>query len=482
MVSRPASRIIARIAAPAVAGLLFVACAGESPPEEPLAPPRPADMSAFDPAIVARIEELAGELDRDPGDAGRWRELGMLYHAHSRFDLAAECYRAGGVLAPEDARTHFYLAQVDRRLGRSAAAITGLRRAVELDGSYLPARWRLALWLLEEGDAAAAREAAEDALRLAPGDRAATLVLARARSQAGEAAPVAEILEDRLAADPGDRYAHYLLGGAYRRLGRSEDARKHLTLGQGAEPGWSDPWSDELAARRAGFPARLATATELLGPEPARAVAQLERLRSERPENVTVLINLGIGYRRSGRLADSAGVLRRAVEREPRRGLGHFHLAVTLSELGRQTGGVEAAGFLEQALEHAGRAVELQPTSPRNQALRGELLARAGRPEEAVESYRRAVRDPQDPTWIHRLGALYCQLQRWDEAIPVLEDFLARAGEDAGALFLLGAAEANAGDLDAARATLERARRRDPGDPKIRQALAELERARRGED
>jgi tetratricopeptide (TPR) repeat protein len=437
-------------------------------------------MSGFDPAIAERIEQRAAALRREPRDGEPWRRLGMLYHAHDRFDLAADCYRESRALDPQEPRTHFYLALVDQRQGRTAEAIAGLERVIELAGGYAPARWRLALLRLAEGDAPAAREAAEGALTAVPGDRYATLVLARAHLQAGEAGEAAELLESHLAAVPGDRYAHFLLGGAYRRLGRGEEARRHLVLGQGAEPGWSDPWSDELQAERAGFPAELAAATELLGPEPARAVAELERLRGERPENVTLLINLGIGYRRTGRLEDSAEALRQAVEREPSRGLGHFHLAVTCSELARRAGTASAAEFLARALEHAERAVELQPTSARNHALHGEILAQAGRPAEAVEAYRRAARDPQDPAWLHRLGALLCQLRRWDEAIPVLASFLERAGDDAGALFLLGAAQANAGDLEAARATLERARRRSPEDPKILEALAQLERARRG--
>ncbi len=340
----------------AIAAALAISCAEEPPP----APPLPADMSAFDSGVAEQIENLAEELDRDPRDAGRWRELGMLYHPHNQFDLAAECYRESRSLAPDEAKTHFHLALAQRRLGRLDDAIATMRRTIELDGSYAPARWRLGLWWLEEGDSEAARAAIEGALAMAEGDRAATLALARVHLQAAEPAAAAELLEGHLAARPDDRYAHFLLGGAYRRLGRADDARRHLTLGQGAEPDWSDPWSDEVEAKRAGFPAALAT--QRLGQEPAAAVEELERLRGERPDNGTVLINLGIGYRLTGRLGDSAAALSEAVRREPGRGLAHFHLAVTYSQLGK----------LGQALEHAGRAVELQPTSAKGHALEGE--------------------------------------------------------------------------------------------------------------
>lgn len=458
-----------------IVAVLLVACSQESSLPRISAPPLPDDMSSFDAAIARQIETEAAALNRDRQNATRWREFGMLYHAHDQFDLAAACYAQSLLLAPGDARAHYHLAQVQRRRGRMNEAIAAMQKASELDTTYAPARWRLGLWLLEEGDPAAALSAAESALALATDDRATMLVLARAHLQQGEAGLASELLEAWLASHSDDRYAHFLLAGAYRRLGRGEDARRHATLGQTAEPGFHDAWSDEVEAKRAGFPAALATATELIGSDPARAVTALQRLRKERPDNGTVLINLGIAHRLVGDLEASSGALREAVRREPARGLAHFHLAVTYAQQSRLSGENAA---LKTALEHAGRAVELQPTSVRAHALEGELLAQAGRPAAAVDSYRKAVRDPQDTTWLYRLGDLLCQLGRWQEAVPVLEEFLERAPGNPDALFLLGVAQANAGWFDEAVANLGQARRLRPEDPRIRQALLQLERAR----
>ena len=437
--------------------------------------PQPADMKSFDAAIAMQVDSEVEALRRDPHNATRWRELGMLYHAHDQFDVATECYAQSIVLASDVARTHYFLALAERRLGHTRDSIAAMRRAAELDATYAAARWRLGLWLLEDGDFTAALGAAEDATALARGDRAATLVLARANLQAGTLEAASRILETHLESRPDDRYAHFLLAGAYRRLGRSEESRRHAVLGQAAEPGWSDPWSDELQAKRAGFPAALATATQLLGNDPGRAVEQLERLRGERPENGTVLINLGIGYRVIGRLDDSADVLRDMLRLEPARGLAHFHLAVTYAQQSRES---TEDDFLATALEHAGRAVELQPTSARGHALQGELLAQAKQLPAAVEAYRKAVRDPQDAAWLYRLGELLCQLQRWQEAIPVLENFLEHVPGNADARFLLGVAQANAGRFDDAVENLERVQQLRPGDPQIEQALLQLKRAR----
>jgi tetratricopeptide (TPR) repeat protein len=378
-------------------------------------------------------------------------------------------------LADDNARTHYYFALVERRLGHTPESITSMRRAAELDATYAAARWRLGLWLLEDGDYTAALDAAEEATALARDDRAATLVFARAHLQAGNLETAAGILESHIESRPDDNYAHFLLSGAYRRLGRNEESRRHAVLGQAAEPGWGDPWSDALQAKRTGFPAALATATQLLSSNPGRAVEQLERLREQRPENGTVLINLGIGYRVMGRLDDSANVLRDVLLLEPARGLAHFHLAVTYAQMSRDLMKDE---FLEMALEHAGRAVELQPTSARCHALQGELLAQAKQIPAAVDAYRKAARDPQDAAWLNRLGELLCQLQRWQEAIPVLKSFLERVPGNVDARFLLGVAQANAGRFDDAVENLERVQQVRPGDPQIEGALLQLKRAR----
>ena len=451
-----------------IAASLLVACSDVSVPQ-------PADMKAFDAAIAKQVESEVEALRRDPYDAIKWRELGMLYHAHEQFDVAAECYAQSMVLADDDARTHYYFALVERRLGHTRDSVAAMRRAGELDATYAAARWRLGLWLLEDGNSTAALEAAKEAIAIARGDRAATLVLARAHLQAGTLEMASRILETHLESRPDDNYAHFLLGGAYRRLGRSEESRSHAVRGQAAEPGWGDPWSDALQRKRTGFPAALASATQLLSSDPGRAVEQLERLREQRPESGTVLINLGIGYRVMGRLDDSANVLSDALLLEPARGLAHFHLAVTYAQMSR---GSMKDEFLEMALEHAGRAVELQPTSARCHALQGELLAQAKQIPAAVEAYRKAVRDPQDAAWLNRLGALLCQLQRWQEAIPVLKSFLERVPGNADARFLLGVAQANAGRFDDAVKNLELVQQVRPGDPQIEAALLQLKRAR----
>ncbi len=458
--------------------LVVVSACGDALPE----PPWPADSGDTDPAIVELFEARVAEVRRSPRDPGSWRRLGMVYHAHGRLELALECYRQGLALAPDDARGRYFLALVEERLGRINDAVTDLRRVTELDAGYAPAHWRLGLWLLDAGDIDGARRSIERALARTPGDRAATLALARVELQAPRPERAAELIEKHLGGEPEDGYAHFLLGRAYRQLGRAADAERELARGRGSQPSWRDPWTDEVDAERTGFRAELDAAIARLGPEPAQAVAALERLRSREPDNVGLLINLGIGYRRIERLGDSAEALREALRLQPARPLAHLHLAVTygaMSPSSADPGAVEET--FARALSHAERTIELRPDSAKGHAVRADLLGRAGRLDEAVEAFLRAAElEPDDPQWLYHAASLRTRQGQWRQAVPLLERCLERGADNIEALFLLGASQANSGQLARAATTLESARRLAPEDARVVQALAQLRQATGG--
>ena len=461
--------------------ILWFACGGVEHPE----PPLPADVGNTDPAIIELFEDRADEVRQRAEDPLSWQRLGMVYHAHGRLELALECYRKSLTLAPNDARSRYFLALAQERLGRFDDAVSNLQRVTELDAAYAPAHWRLGLWLLNNGDIEGARREVEQARTLAPTDRAAKLALARVQLQASLPEEAARLIERHLAGAPGDAYAHSLLGRAYRQLGRGAAAERELNLGRGSEPRWRDPWSDEVDAERTGFRAALDAAITQLDAAPDRAVTELERLRSQEPDNVGLLINLGIGYRRSGRLEDSIEALLEAVRLQPARPLAHLHLAVTYGAMSRDDGAPPKSGadrtLFQRALTHAERTIVLRPDSAKGHAVRADLLTAAGRIDEAVESFLRAADlEPDAPEWLYHAASLRTRQGRWQQAIPLLERCLERAPEHVDALFLLGASQANVGRFDDAAETLERARRLAPEDPKIQQAVEQLRRARTG--
>lgn len=117
-----------------------------------------------------------------------------------------------------------------------------------------------------------------------------------------------------------------------------------------------------------------------------------------------------------------------------------------------------AAGRLNEALAEGGALAERFPRDPWIANLLGACLVGVGRPAEAVEQYRRAVRLKPDHTEaLNNLGALYIDLERIDEAMACFRRALAIDAGYADAHFNMGHALRASGDLDGARGCFQAA-------------------------
>jgi tetratricopeptide (TPR) repeat protein len=150
------------------------------------------------------------------------------------------------------------------------------------------------------------------------------------------------------------------------------------------------------------------------GGEEDEAVEELTRALECSDDAVQVLIHRGMLLARLGRAEEAEHDLRDAIRRGPGHAAAHFHLGVTLYRRGRT---VQAAAALRQALEwdpeHAeasyylaetlqaqgdlpgalaelDRTLKLAPDQVRSFKLRGRLLDRMGRTDEALAMHRKA--------------------------------------------------------------------------------------------
>ena len=90
------------------------------------------------------------------------------------------------------------------------------------------------------------------------------------------------------------------------------------------------------------------------------AIPALERLHRERPDDVSLMHQLGLSYVAAGRSSDGVALLEQALERDPDNLESHLRLATAYINLHDYA----------RALTHAERAVALSPelgarTSPR---------------------------------------------------------------------------------------------------------------------
>ena len=353
------------------------------------------------------------------------------------------------------------------RAGQVNDALLAIDRSIALDGGYAPSHWRRGLWLLDLSKEDDARAAFEKATALDPSNPGGWVGLARVALVQQRAADAVELLEQFLSQHPGDRYALHLLGTAYQRLGRADEAEYALTIGATGEPVWPDAWSDDLLKFRVGFAQTLKEATaQLLNGNYNAAIPLLERLSRDRPNDLSLIQQLGLSYVAAGRSAEGLALLHGALERDPDNLETHLRLASAY---------VNTQDFA-QGLAHAERAVALSPELGRAHETKGMALWRGGRPREALESFRLALRyDPRNVSSHIWLGWILIEGGRFNEALPHFTSALKRNPMLADAFVGVGIVNLQRGQLDDADQALQRAAKLEPNNPRLAQARAELD-------
>ena len=452
---------------PAVVFLwLLAACSGAHPPVSDIR------LDGVAPAVADAVRSAQTAVVADPRSATKWLSLGMVCEANGLFGDAHHAYEQATSLDDRNARAWYRLAVIFNRSGNAVEALTALNRAIALEGAYAPAHWRRGLLLLDAAKNEEARAEFEKATTLDPSSPGGWVGLARVELHTRDDAKAVDVLERYLSQHPGDRYALRLLGTAYQRLGRTNEADYALAVGSAGEPVWPDPWSDQLAELRVGFAQALKSATsQVLNGQFDAAVPALEKLHRDRPDDVSLMHQLGLTYVAVGRASDGVALLQQALKRDPDNLESHLRLATAYINLKDYA----------QGLTHAERAVALSPELGRAHVAVGMALWRGGRSQDALRAFDRAIRyDPitLDPhLW---MGSILLELGRSREAMG---HFDYAAGKDptlVDAFVGIALVHIQQRKWDDADAALQRAEQLGPDNPRIAPARARLEAARGG--
>jgi len=361
------------------------------------------------PEVASLVEQQLAAIAEDRRDATRWMRLGMACEANGLLQAARDAYARAVALDPHDARVTYRLALVDARAGSVDDAIAEMRQVIALNPQYAPAHWRLGLWLLDRNDTAGAERAFARAAEIDPADASGWNGLARVHLQRNQNQQAADLLEKRLATAPGDRYALQLLGTAYRRLGRIDEAQYALAVGMSGEPAWPDPWTDEVMHLRRGFAVLLKDATQdFLNGRFDSAIAVLEDLRRQKPEDLALASHLGEAYVAAGHADRGIALLDQVVAKDPERFEAHVALAsgyLQLNDLVRARAAIDRALAIDPAL---GRAHETK----------GLILWRAGDERGGLDALKTAVRyDPRDVKALVWMGMIELNLRAPADAL-----------------------------------------------------------------
>lgn len=435
--------------------MLLVGCAGEDGAIEPAAGlPIPARLTEMDPDLARRVELLLTAVREQPGDVGRWMNLGLLYEAHEVYAPALACYARAVELDPDQPRAWYHLALMQYESGDIEAAIGTLERVVALEPNYAPGWWKRGWLLLEVGRLDDAEGALDQALEVSPGDVAAQAGLARVALLRGEARQAVTILEGLLAGGARQKYLHHLLGGAYRQLEQWDRAEIELTKGRESQAIWPDPWGHEAMGHRLEYYTLLSDATGASdGGQPEVAIPIMEGLLAKKPDDRRTLSNLSRAYLRVGRTQDGMRLLQRMQELYP----DHFEVELNLAAA------YEFLGDLDRALGHADRSIELNPDYAPPHRRKGSILKRRRSFDAAANEYEQAVRlAPHDRSAWKSLGDCRLQLRQWGAAAASLEQAMRLDPQDADVLSKLGFARLELGDLSGAESVLVEAVRLQP--------------------
>ena len=444
--------------------------------------PLPKDLDRLDTAIAKSIREQADQV-RASDDAGVWKRLGMLYHGHERLILAGACYTQSLLRNAADAEAWYYLAHTQYRQANVEEAEASLRQVFPLS-PYLPARWHLALWLLERGDTTQAAIAAQEAHRTQPTDPSAALVLARVHLENDAPGEAAKILESVAVEPPASGYASFLLATAYRRLGRTDEADQALRDAN-SSPSWADPWLDRLSDGLRGSRADFVSAAAALRTGDWETAKKLfGELRKKQPDNQRILNNLSRAYWELREIDNCVEILEQLLVARPEDRNLHLRLGTAYREKFRGESDAQSQrDWVLAAVSHAERADTLKPGA-NAVALKASVVAATGRPDMAVQFYvdaadRERERPQHRARYLMRAAELHREIGNLRKSVALMDEVHGLLPESLERTHSLAVLKAQVGQFDEARELLNRALKLKPGDARVLETLRNLEKHER---
>lgn len=436
-----------------------------------IVPPIPSNLDRTDAALVELINQTRSRVIQAPGDSAGWLKLGMIYEANQHNTFARVCYEQATVLDPADVRSWFHKAGIRFKMGDTNDAIDAMRSVTQLQPDFAPGHWKLGFWVLNRNEIDDAESLFTRATQVSPGDATGWFGLAIVRMRQHRNDEAAKILEKLIEWTPINRpHAHQLLGTVYRRLGRIEDAEHALLASEGKFIPWPDPWSTEMVGYYRGERWKSTTPRQMMAQGRLdEAIALLESLLRDEPDNVILLNNIAMVYRSKGELGKSIETLNRVIEQQELVYMAHYNLAVNYLLLIDET---SVPGAVEQYValtrHHAELTLEINPSHRGVHGILGRLAETAGDMDLAVEEYRIGAREPElGQLWLTRLCALLIQVNRLEEAAESLEEISYRFPPQQLHVYQLAVAQHRIGRNREAASTLDRYDSLWPNDDRI---------------
>jgi Flp pilus assembly protein TadD len=402
--------------------------------------------------VVQALERARQRVLDEPHSAAAWGDLGMALLAYQYFEEADRCFAEAARLDPSTARWPYYRYAIAAWLDPTNA-LPFLQRAVEI-GSAAPEeqstlRLQLADALLERRQFDEAERLYREELRLKRAMPRVALGLGlTALARGDERAAVRFLTEAR--ASPYARKKATAQLAALARAGRDDAAADGYEKEAAALPDdqeWPNAFSQALAQSRVGRARERQDVAQLEREgryEEAAAVylSRIERASTEARNHV----GAGLDLARAGHYDIALPLLREAARLDPDNCVPHQHLAETSyaaaqEERKRSAESPRAREWFREAADAARRATERKRDHAEAYLVWGRSLMCLGEPAAAVDPLRKGVA---------------CRPEVFDLQLA------------------LGEALLDTGDRKEAETHLENARKLDPKDARLIEALERL--------
>ncbi len=336
---------------------------------------------------MVRLETI---LKARPQYAAALMAYGRIAQSRSQLRLATEVSERVVRLRPWDLEARYELGMLHWHQDHGEEAFAQLTLVVTAKPQHIRARRALALIHAKRSDTANLVGELRAVAKLAPNDVTTQLELGAALIAAESVPAAIDVYKAVVALEPKNVQAHKFLGDLYRQENQPQRAIRSYGLAMRAAPG--DP--------RAYF--LLGALYVELGQDAAARRIYLKAQKFSKWKG-EAFNNLGAIALRDDRVAQGVWYLRRAVQKEGRRAGYRYNLALGLSR-------TQAS---DEALAQVDAALALDATQAESHYLRGVILLRLGRAEEAREAFGRTLKlNPGHSDATHNLALLDAMKQR----------------------------------------------------------------------
>lgn len=403
------------------------------------------DESRLDRSKTAEaLQHLQMALQLQPDDFSTGMTVAQILLASNKLDEAEKVLGPLAERFPDNKLINYNYAQLLTKLGRGDESRAFLERVLASDATFAAAALQLIDIYQKSNEWAKAAETLAPLAEQEPANTDMQRQLAFFYFRAGDAERARDMFAQLLAVDPKDERSRFFLGESLTDLGDYVEAEKHYRVLMETQP--DDPellvsWGLNQVAQRKNDEAEKAFRALIAKPGMPEGIVTLAKTQ------LATIEHFRGNY--DAALAQAIGALRGP------RGLNTQAVSLALDVYRRQKRYADAIAFLQPLVKELG-------TDPPINARYFEFLLRAGQTQQA-----QAIADVQIRNGLKggiAVAQVYAQLERWNEAIELLEQLRKQNPDDKNVVFQLGSAYERSGKVGEAEKIFLKLLDEDPND------------------